>query len=110
MATPESTAWTGAPGPPIVSMTSRRGVPISNSATPARRPPPVTVQTTVPGDRVVPASRNQVAPLARMPATLAIVSALLTSAGPAGVCPPGVAITEPAPETGSGPTSSTPRR
>src|SRR5581483_11509635 len=57
-----------------------------------------------------PAWRNQAAPWARMPGTLAMVSALLTSAGAAGVWPPGVAMTEPAPETGSAPTSSTPRR
>ena len=110
MATPDSTALIGAPGPPIVSMTSARGVPISNSATPARRPPPVTVQTIVPGDCSVPTWRNQAAPLARMPGTLARVSALFTSVGAAGVRPPGVAITEPAAETGSRPTSSTPWR
>ena len=61
-ATPDSTARTVAPTagpPPIQSMTSRSGVPMATSPTPARWVDPVTVQTIVPGDAGVPTSRNQ---------------------------------------------------
>ena len=102
--------------PPIVSMTSRSGVPICTSATPCRRVAPVTVQTIVPGDSSVPSVRNQSAPRAMIRGTLAMVSTLLASVGGASL-PPSVAIStaadRPLPDVASdtvSTTSVTPRR
>ena len=66
---------------PSVSITSASGVPIANSPTPCVDVRPVTVHTTVPGDSMVPTSRNQAGPLATMPATFAMVSTLLMRTG-----------------------------
>ena len=93
-ATPLMTAtisWPGSAPPPTRSRTSRNGVPSAISATACRRVAPLTVHTTEPGDASVPSSRNQSAPSARMPATLAIVSTLLASVGGAMPSPPGSA-------------------
>ena len=86
------TRWPRRGPPPIRSITSRSGVPIRTSPTPARRVLPVTVQTIVPGDSAVPSVRNQSAPRLTMRGTLAIVSTLSTRAGGAPVSPPGTAM------------------
>ena len=73
--------------PPTSAMASRRLVPIRTSPTPARRVAPVTVQTSVPGERSVPSVRNQAAPLAMIFGTFASVSTLSTRTGGASVSP-----------------------
>src|SRR5918995_670218 len=75
----------GSGPPPIMSMTSRSGVPIGSSATPWRGVWPVTVHTIVPGDSSVPIERNHSAPRARMPGTFASVSTLFARVGGASV-------------------------
>jgi hypothetical protein len=78
------TASTGAIGPPLMdSMTCHSGVPMATSPTRWRLTSLVKVHTTVPGDSGVPVERNHSAPWATMSGTLAIVSTLLTNAGPA---------------------------
>ncbi len=69
LATPENTALMERPSagpPPAASITSRSGVPSSTSATPGEMTSPTTVQTIVPGDRLVPMVRNQSLPRARI--------------------------------------------
>ena len=101
---PDRTAWIGRPGPADgLDDLRQRGAhlelgdagPPSSTAHGAERPCRAT--------RPVPTWRNQVAPSARMPGMLAMVSALLTSVGAAAVCPPGLAMTEPAADDGSSP-------
>ncbi len=75
------------------------------------------VQTIVPGDPDVPTDRNQSAPSAMIPGTLANVSTLLASVGGASDSPSRAAISTCAAEallevtsTGASTISSTPRR
>ena len=71
----------------MASRTSRSGVPMITSPTPARSTAPVTVHTIVPGDSSVPSVRYHEAPRARMWATLASVSTFSTRAGVASPAP-----------------------
>ena len=96
--------------PPTRCSTSFSGVPSSISATAARALCPLTVTSAVPGDAVVPRSRNQSAPLARMAGTLANVSTLFTSTGGSSVSPSAVAISTPPASAVASPSSSIPRR
>ena len=81
--TPASTAAivsASGPPPPSSSITSRSGVPMANSPTPARSVSPVTVQTIVPGESSVPTDRNHSrAVRAGCRGTFARVSTLSTS-------------------------------
>ena len=86
-AVPESTATTDAvEPPPSCSITSRSGVPSSNSPTPARSVRPLTVHTMVPGDsggaHATGRPRDR---RGRWPGTLASVSTLFTSVAVGGL-------------------------